>query len=566
MHAHSSSCAGRARLSRRAAAPAPLTFTTSQLRRPPSLLLSPCGARVAGQRISIARAPRAESADGQQPSSSSGSGDEAATPSLLDALEQRAKAGGGGDASSSSSNSALDSPLLKAITEKLEPAPPPPKAPQQQDGQQQATTTTTPSSPVATTTPTSSNPTIDAAVEIPPATLRRIRQEVFGPGGPFFVTEVESYGDGGAVFKGRVRAKDLSQAYDDLSAKLKQATDGEYQLFLLADRRDEPTAVVLPSTAREAEISSTTEWWLAIAFALVTLATSVDSAGVPLLQFLVDPFRTNLSASDVTDVLPLVAAEWGILFAHELGHRVAAKRLGVGLYAPLLIPSASAGFLPSFGAITRFRGFLPDRNTLLEVSAAGPAYGVAASSVLLLLGFGLTAAGATDVTIDSASLADSLLVGALAQLFVGADRLASAPEVAVSSALVAGWAGLTIQALNCLPLGELDGGRVSLALLGRRGARAVGVLGTAALAIASFSNALLGLWLLVVLILQRGPVLPCREELSDPPADSKARLVGALLLTAVPALVLLPFPVDLLAMGGGVGGAVTGGGAPLFGA
>jgi membrane-associated protease RseP (regulator of RpoE activity) len=38
----------------------------------------------------------------------------------------------------------------------------------------------------------------------------------------------------------------------------------------------------------------------------------------------------------------------------------------------------------------------------------------------------------------------------------------------VSSLFVAGWAGLTVNALNLLPTGELDGGRMALGLFGRR--------------------------------------------------------------------------------------------------
>lgn len=41
-------------------------------------------------------------------------------------------------------------------------------------------------------------------------------------------------------------------------------------------------------------------------------------------------------------------------------------------------------------------------------------------------------------------------------------------QVQVSSLFVAGWAGLTVNALNLLPTGELDGGRMALGLFGRR--------------------------------------------------------------------------------------------------
>lgn len=42
------------------------------------------------------------------------------------------------------------------------------------------------------------------------------------------------------------------------------------------------------------------------------------------------------------------------------------------------------------------------------------------------------------------------------------------------------------------------------------------MLSTAALAIGSFANPLLVYWVLFVVVLQRGPILPCNEELSQP--------------------------------------------------
>jgi Zn-dependent protease len=34
----------------------------------------------------------------------------------------------------------------------------------------------------------------------------------------------------------------------------------------------------------------------------------------------------------------------------------------------------------------------------------------------------------------------------------------------INSLLVAGWAGLVVNALNCIPAGELDGGRIALSI------------------------------------------------------------------------------------------------------
>jgi membrane-associated protease RseP (regulator of RpoE activity) len=202
---------------------------------------------------------------------------------------------------------------------------------------------------------------------------------------------------------------------------------------------------------------------------------------------------------------------------------------------------AGFGLLGSFGGITRFRGFAPNRQAQLDIAAAGPAAGAAASAALVVLGFALTAAGYRDVGIESATFADSFIMAVLAQGVLG-DQLGQ-QVVEVNSLLLAGWAGLVVNALNCIPAGELDGGRIVLSLWGRRAASLFGVLSTAGLAIGSFSNALAFYWLGLVLFLQRGPLLPCEDELSVP-KDEGARRLGAALL-GLPLLMLLPFPVEL---------------------
>ena len=64
------------------------------------------------------------------------------------------------------------------------------------------------------------------------------------------------------------------------------------------------------------------------------------------------------------------------------------------------------------------------------------------------------------------------------------------------------------------------------------------------------TNSLAFFWLLLVLFLQRGPIVPCANELSPLPVGggTRAAAIAALLL---PLLVLLPYPT----LGGGGGGA-----------
>lgn len=77
-----------------------------------------------------------------------------------------------------------------------------------------------------------------------------------------------------------------------------------------------------------------------------------------------------------------------------------------------------------------------------------------------------------------------------------------------------------------------------------RAYQAIGVLTVIGLSIDSFFNPLAFYWVVLILALQRGPVLPCQEELSVPQDASTRNTATALLL--LPLLVLLPYPVELL--------------------
>jgi membrane-associated protease RseP (regulator of RpoE activity) len=99
-----------------------------------------------------------------------------------------------------------------------------------------------------------------------------------------------------------------------------------------------------------------------------------------------------------------------------------------------------------------------------------------------------------------------------------------------------------VNGLNMLPIGELDGGRIALSLWGRRAASRIGVVLTILLGFAGIVDSLALYWILLVLILQRGPVLPQREELSAP--DNT--VLGIALLT-LPLLTLIPYPIDVTA-------------------
>lgn len=96
--------------------------------------------------------------------------------------------------------------------------------------------------------------------------------------------------------------------------------------------------------------------------------------------------------------------------------------------------------------------------------------------------------------------------------------------------------------LQLIPMGQLDGGRIAHSVWGRRAATRINVVVTLVLGLAGIIDSLALYWILLVLFLQRGPISPQQDEVSQPNSD--ALLFGAALLF-IPILTLLPYPADV---------------------
>ena len=141
--------------------------------------------------------------------------------------------------------------------------------------------------------------------------------------------------------------------------------------------------------------------------------------------------------------------------------------------------------LGTFGSVTQFKSLVRSRTDLFDFAAAGLAAGGAASLALFLAGLALSHGGGAPeagmVPVPAALFQGSLLLGTLSKLALDPEALTHA-NVYVSPLLVGGWCGLVTTALNCLPVGNLDGGRTMLVrrLSPRGGRRAGGGLSSVA--------------------------------------------------------------------------------------
>lgn len=382
---------------------------------------------------------------------------------------------------------------------------------------------------ISSTPTTATEPEV---VPIPAEDLKQI-QSIFGID-TFFATETIPYQEG-AIFRGNLRGEP-DASFAKLSETLKERLDDRYRLFLVESQDSKPVVIVLPSS-RDPKPMTLAQKVFAIVLIVATIAASMESAGLMLgFDFFTTPDR-------YVEVLPLASGIVGILAAHEIGHWVLAKRRAVRLSFPFFIPTWQIG---SFGSFTRFESLVPNRTILFDVAFAGPAVGGGVSLLMLLAGLLLSHTGSL-FQVPSEFFQGSILVGTLARVVLG--EALQEPIVDVHPLVVLGWLGLVINALNLMPAGQLDGGRIVQAIYGRKvaGRTTVGTL--IILGLASLVNPLALYWAIVVLFLQRDLERPSLNELTEPD-DARAALgLLALFLMVTTLLPLTPSLAGRLGIG-----------------
>ncbi len=389
--------------------------------------------------------------------------------------------------------------------------------------------------------PTEFNAATDVADEletlaIPEEDLKAI-QGIFGVD-TFFATKTIPY-DQGVIFQGNLRSEP-STVHQKLSDSLQSRLPDKYRLFLVENPEAKPVVIVLPASA-DPQPLTTGQKLLAGSLFLATLATTGETVG---LFFGFDFFsQTNRW----TEILPVSIGIWIILAAHEIAHQVMANQRGVKFSLPFFIPSFQ---IATFGAINRFQSLLPSRSVLFDVAIAGPAAGGITSIVLLITGLLLSHSGSA-FQMPTEFFQGSILVGTLAKVVLGASL--QEKIVDVHPLVIVGWLGLVLTALNLMPAGQLDGGRIVQAIYGRKTAQRTTIATLILLGIVSFinpANPVILYWLVIILFLQRGLERPSLNEITEP-NDARAALgLLALFLMIATMIPLTPGLAGRLGIGG----------------
>jgi membrane-associated protease RseP (regulator of RpoE activity) len=381
--------------------------------------------------------------------------------------------------------------------------------------------------------PAADGSSLPTELTIPAEDLQAIKG-IFGVD-TFFAVETFPYQEG-AIFRGNLRGE-AEAVYAQLSQSLTDRLSDRYRLFLVEGPDDRPVVIVLPST-NDPKPTKLSQKILAATLMLTTIATTLETAG--LLQ----GFDLFNHLERWREALPIGLGILLILAAHEIGHRLLASRHHIRLSPPFFLPALQ---LSSFGAITRIESWLPDRKVLFDIGFAGPAASGIISLAMLITGLSLSHQGSL-FQIPAEFFQGSILVGTLARVVLGTALQQSLVDV--HPLVVVGWLGLVITAINLMPAGQLDGGRIVQSIYGRKIARRATIATLIVLGLASLVNPLALYWAILILFLQRDLERPALNELTEPD-DARAALgLLVLFLMVATLLPLTPSLAGRLGIGG----------------
>lgn len=198
---------------------------------------------------------------------------------------------------------------------------------------------------------------------------------------------------------------------------------------------------------------------------ILAILTVLSILGTSIFFWHGEDLSRETFAAHLWEGIQFTASLLAILLAHELGHYFMARRFGVAVTLPYLIPFPMSIF-GTMGAIIRIKDIPPSRRALLMIGAAGPLAGVIVGVPILLLGISLSKVQALPPGGGYLMEGNSLLYGTLKFLVHGRWLPSGGVDMDMHPIAFAGWAGLFVTSLNLIPAGQLDGGHAARALLG----------------------------------------------------------------------------------------------------
>ena len=157
-----------------------------------------------------------------------------------------------------------------------------------------------------------------------------------------------------------------------------------------------------------------------------------------------------------------------ILGCHEFGHYFYCRKHDVDATLPFFLPAPSPPLLTgTLGAVIRIKEPFPSKRALFDIGVAGPIAGFVALLPFLYWGVQWSVVGPRPINPQfMLEFGEPLLFKILSYAHFG--PIPAGSEVYLHGTGFAAWFGMLATAMNLLPFGQLDGGHISYAVVGRR--------------------------------------------------------------------------------------------------
>jgi len=231
-----------------------------------------------------------------------------------------------------------------------------------------------------------------------------------------------------------------------------------------------------------------------------------------------------------------------ILGCHELGHYVACRYYDVDASLPFFLP-VPITLTGTLGAFIRIREPIPYKRWLFDIGIAGPIAGLLVAVPALFIGVSMSQVVPLRASPGTFMLGDPLLMKFAAWIFF--PSMTDAQTLVLHPVAFAAWFGLLATALNLFPVGQLDGGHISYAVLGRRSTY-VTIATTGVAMVLSYRSAswIVGTVVVTGMLLAFGVRHPPVID-EDAPLD-RSRLALAVVAVIIFALCFTPAPIQEL--------------------
>jgi membrane-associated protease RseP (regulator of RpoE activity) len=169
-----------------------------------------------------------------------------------------------------------------------------------------------------------------------------------------------------------------------------------------------------------------------------------------------------------------------ILGCHELGHYLACRYYDVDASLPFFLPVPFILMTGTLGAVIRIREPIPQKRMLFDIGIAGPIAGFLVAAPALFIGSGMSNIVPLPDPLPPGTIAlgEPLLYRLASWLFWG--TIPDGYTLNMHPMLFGAWFGLVATMLNLFPIGQLDGGHISYAVLGRKSSYVtLGMIGVA---------------------------------------------------------------------------------------